>query len=398
MRTCIVRRFWAASLLLASAAAQAFTCGDLDGAYLISQDATPKYLGFIGSRFASESVMNPYGTYGNRYGTNSVRNTYGSYGSPYSSLSANNSYAARPPVIARAGQFLGFLTSNSAAGVLGVRLTDIDASCTNLLSSAPASPVVPPSLPSYTPPAAVTVPLANGRPAGPVLGGAGSTFNFTFEVPAGVPRVIFLSALDSSGSGDADIFVRRGALPTGSIYDCASTTNNNSSEACVLDSPQAGTWYVTIYGYTSYSGLFLYAEYRMANLIGAHNSGIFWNADRSGEGMQVVYTQVGTTPLLGATFYTYDLDGNPLFLVGGAVIDRTKPGPHSISVASSRGARFGTAFNPEDVQRTTWGTLKLTYVDCDNVVVEYSSVITGYGTGVIPMNRAAPRAEGVACP
>ena len=41
----------------------ALTCSDLDGAYVYSQESTPKYLGFFGSAYATESIMNTYGTY-----------------------------------------------------------------------------------------------------------------------------------------------------------------------------------------------------------------------------------------------------------------------------------------------------------------------------------------------
>lgn len=378
---------------------QAITCNELDGAYLVSQDASPKYLGFFGSQFATDSVMNPYGTYGSKYSVFSVRNNYGSYGSAYSALSALNPYASKPPVIARSGQFLGFLTTNAGAGALGVSLAQIDASCTNLMSGQPAGPLSPPQIPSFTPPAPQVITLPNGAFAGPMIGSAGAYYDFVISVPQGATRLVFVTDGDASGnSGDVTLFVRRGALPLSNAYDCRSQTSSSPRESCVIDSPQAGSWYATVYGDTSFQNVYIVGGYQISNFIGAHSAGIFWNPSRSGEGMQIVYSQVGTTPFLAVTFYTYDLQGNPMYLVGAAPIDRSKAGPHAIPISMTRGARFGSAFNPSDVAVTSWGTINLTFADCDNVIIEYSSTISGYGAGTIPMTRSLPRAEGLSCP
>lgn len=399
MLTTTARSFLALIAICIAMPVRAVTCIELDGAYLVSQDATPKYLGFIGSRFASESIQNPYGSYGSSYSTLSVRNPYGTYGSAYSSLSASNPFASRPPVIARAGQFLAFLTTNTAAGSLGVSLAQIDGTCTNLISSQPVSPVVPPQIPTYTPPAPTVVTMTNGSAAGPLSGAAGTLHDFQLSVPTGASRLVFVTDGNSDGSsGDVTLYLRRGALPESSAFDCRSATASAARESCIIDAPQAGTWYATVVGATSYSGVYVVGGYQLSNLIGAHSAGIFWNASRNGEGMQVVYTQIGATPFLGVTFYTYDLQGNPMYLVGAAAIDRSKPGPHSIPVSITRGARFGAAFNPSEVVATSWGTITLTYADCDNPVVQYSSLIDGYGTGTIPMTRSVPRPEGVTCP
>jgi len=55
----------------------ALTCSDLDGSYVYSQESPPVYLGFFGSAYASESIMNIYGSYGSSYSSSSVRNEYG---------------------------------------------------------------------------------------------------------------------------------------------------------------------------------------------------------------------------------------------------------------------------------------------------------------------------------
>ena len=48
------------------------------------------YLGKLNaSRYDSESIWNPYGTYGNKYNSKSIWNQYGTYGNKYKSNRAN---------------------------------------------------------------------------------------------------------------------------------------------------------------------------------------------------------------------------------------------------------------------------------------------------------------------
>ncbi|WOX04066.1 S8 family peptidase [Microbulbifer pacificus] len=80
--------------------------------------------------------------------------------------------------------------------------------------------------------------------------------HFTLDVDAGI------STLDVSmygGSGDADLYVRYGAQPTTGNYDCRPYLTGNT-ESCNFSSPAAGTWYISIRGYTAYSGVTLQAE------------------------------------------------------------------------------------------------------------------------------------------
>ncbi|HEY9032226.1 MAG TPA: S8 family serine peptidase [Kangiella sp.] len=86
-------------------------------------------------------------------------------------------------------------------------------------------------------------------------GTSGSWKHFSIDVGAN------MSALDiamSGGSGDADLYVRHGSQPTTSSYDCRPYKNGNS-ENCNFSNPAQGTWYISIRGYTSYSGVNLEA-------------------------------------------------------------------------------------------------------------------------------------------
>ncbi|WP_133000707.1 S8 family serine peptidase [Luteimonas arsenica] len=99
--------------------------------------------------------------------------------------------------------------------------------------------------------------LQNGTPVTGVSGASGSTQYWTITVPAGATN---LNIATSGGSGDADLYVRRGSQPTTSSYDCRPYRSGNN-ESCSFASPQAGTYHVMVRGYSAFSGLTLTASY-----------------------------------------------------------------------------------------------------------------------------------------
>ncbi|WP_305885098.1 pre-peptidase C-terminal domain-containing protein [Pleionea sp. CnH1-48] len=94
-------------------------------------------------------------------------------------------------------------------------------------------------------------------------GGSGGTFeqtnlsdsqggwkHYTVDIPAGMST--FTIDMDG-GSGDADLYVRRGSQPTTGSYDCRPYRWGNT-ESCSFNNPAAGTWYISVRAYSSYSG------------------------------------------------------------------------------------------------------------------------------------------------
>ena len=98
--------------------------------------------------------------------------------------------------------------------------------------------------------------LENGVPKSNLSGSAGSELYFTVQVPAGVS----LNIATSGGSGDADLYVRAGAAPSTSVYDCRPYKNGNS-ESCSFQVTQAATYHVMIRGYSAFSGMQLLASF-----------------------------------------------------------------------------------------------------------------------------------------
>jgi hypothetical protein len=99
--------------------------------------------------------------------------------------------------------------------------------------------------------------LANGVPATGISGGANAQIYYSLDVPVGQSK---LEIAMSGGTGDADLYVKRGALPSTTTYDYRPFLSGNN-ETVSADNPEAGTWYIMIRGYSAFSGVTLLASY-----------------------------------------------------------------------------------------------------------------------------------------
>ncbi|MEW5251155.1 M4 family metallopeptidase [Microbulbifer sp. 2201CG32-9] len=99
--------------------------------------------------------------------------------------------------------------------------------------------------------------LVNGVPVTSLSGTTGDEIYYTLTVPAGASNLVFQM---SGGSGDADLYLRYGAQPTTGTYDCRPYFVGNN-ETCSYSNPQAGTYYVMVRAYSSYSGVSLMGSF-----------------------------------------------------------------------------------------------------------------------------------------
>jgi serine protease len=109
-----------------------------------------------------------------------------------------------------------------------------------------------------TPP--TTGELTNGVAQTNISGAKNEQVNFTMDVPAGATDISFAM---SGGSGDADLYVRFGAAPTKSTYDCRPYKNGNNESCTATNS--GGTYYVMLDGYSAFSGVSLVGNYTDAS-------------------------------------------------------------------------------------------------------------------------------------
>lgn len=99
--------------------------------------------------------------------------------------------------------------------------------------------------------------LQNGVAATGLAATTGNSLTYTLSVPAGATNLKFVT---SGGSGDADLYVKFGSAPTTSSYDCRSE-GSTTAETCNIATAQAGTYYVLVSAYSSFSGVSLTGSY-----------------------------------------------------------------------------------------------------------------------------------------
>ena len=108
-------------------------------------------------------------------------------------------------------------------------------------------------------PPAVGTALTNGVAVTGLAGALDSSTFFYIDVPSGASSLL----VQTSGGGrgaNANLYVRRDAVPTTGAFDCSST-GSASTESCSFTNPPAGRYYVLLYGATAYSALSLVATY-----------------------------------------------------------------------------------------------------------------------------------------
>jgi hypothetical protein len=119
----------------------------------------------------------------------------------------------------------------------------------------------------------------------------------------------------------------------------------------------------------------------MAQLsITAGISGSWFNPERDGEGFLL---EVLDENRLAAYWFTYDFFGNQQWLVGVGEIDGDRA---IVPVRVTEGGIFGPLFDPNTVQRISWGTLEFSFTSCDRGIVNYRSTLE-FGSGTIILTR-----------
>ncbi len=99
--------------------------------------------------------------------------------------------------------------------------------------------------------------LQNGVPVTGLSATTGNQLDYTMVVPAGATNLVFTT---TGSDPDADLYVKFGSAPTRSSYDCRSWTSS-SNETCNIGTAQAGTYYVMVYAYSSFTSLTLQGAY-----------------------------------------------------------------------------------------------------------------------------------------
>jgi subtilisin family serine protease len=72
----------------------------------------------------------------------------------------------------------------------------------------------------------------------------GQSRYYKLYVPAGATQL----TVQTTGTGDVDLYIRNSTQPTRSFYTCRSVANS-ATEKCLISTPVAGDWHILVYGY-----------------------------------------------------------------------------------------------------------------------------------------------------
>lgn len=130
----------------------------------------------------------------------------------------------------------------------------------------------------------------------------------------------------------------------------------------------------------------------------AGQSGVWNDPNRFGQGLQLQWT-ADNAPGIG--WYTFDANGNQYWLTGLGRLEGepSDDGRSRIVIPmlyAPRGARFGNAFDPDDVELVQWGSAELE-LTCDRGVLRWNSVLPEFGSGEREI-RLLTRSVPAACP
>ena len=112
-------------------------------------------------------------------------------------------------------------------------------------------------------------------------------------------------------------------------------------------------------------------------------SGQYHDPQRSGEGINVLISQVGERIVVFITWFTY-FEGEPVWMVGAADINR---GDTSVEMDlfHTQGTGFGPMFNPDDVELIPWGDIRLSVPACGLLDASYASTDPDFGSADIQL-------------
>lgn len=96
--------------------------------------------------------------------------------------------------------------------------------------------------------------LSNGIQTAPFGGALGSANYLYIDIPSGRPSLVVELRGVAGSTGDADLYVRFGSVPTLSTFDCRPYLNGNT-ETCTVVNPVGGRWYIMVHGFSSFAGV-----------------------------------------------------------------------------------------------------------------------------------------------
>lgn len=99
--------------------------------------------------------------------------------------------------------------------------------------------------------------IDNGVPVTGLSAPEAGQLAFVIDVPEGAFELLVQT---NGGTGDSDLFIRQGQMPTFEDYDCVSFTGGNQ-DACLVEAPAAGEWFILLDAWEAFESLILIASF-----------------------------------------------------------------------------------------------------------------------------------------
>jgi hypothetical protein len=122
-------------------------------------------------------------------------------------------------------------------------------------------------------------------------------------------------------------------------------------------------------------------------------SGSWYDPAQSGQGFN--FEVISATQLV-AYFYTFDPEGNNIFLSGVGTIGGASA---VVPLSSVTGGFFPPKLDPSKIVRTDWGTLTVSFSDCSSGTATWVPSVgagQGYTSATVPITRITS-IDGLVC-
>jgi len=113
--------------------------------------------------------------------------------------------------------------------------------------------------------------------------------------------------------------------------------------------------------------------------------GSYFDPTRDGEGCQLTLERDGVNFVMSCYFYD---QGEQFWIIGAGVLVNGQIIFSDMVITS--GADYGSEFDPNDVVRAIWGSMVMTWANCNNAELELIPALAGYEQLTLELTRIVP--------
>ena len=238
--------------------------------------------------------------------------------------------------------------------------------------------------------------LTSGTRAG-LSGVVGSELLYKITVPA---NTAYLKVGTSGGTGDVDLFLRRGAPATCQLSDnvsaaCAYTylsANDGNAETLTVLSPAAGDWYLDLTGY-DVDGKLGYSDVTLTTAIGSSGAPVL----NLGAALGITYTDIQTVTIPNAmgAGAAWSATAYASWQTSTSWLGITKDGASVYTTLTGTGdATFLVIARPPQAAGTYTGTITIIGTQSAPIVFNVNVVVTSAGTTLVRTGALSQIAAG----